>query len=453
MSFIEFISEAYDIVPKSTKDIESLNLKNGSEILQLYIELKAILKEQEIIVIQKTKSKIPSGKVKIFRKFLNKEEKLKGIIQNNLNLFEKGKIFGNGSAGNSKGRSGITTSKRESLQCVILGLLASGYDPIPENYSKVSNYKINEKISNLFDISPEWVFSAESGAKKLLKEFPEMKSMTFHRKSSMVDIIEEKFKELKKETIFDGISMDKWNPADIWCFSFYYNESNLKKELSNINSIKDFNDYLMLKFSKNEIIPVSLKKIESNNPPIKIYNIDKNSSKIIFSGVGLGDKNDYKQPIKTTYIYFIMDNKKRKIQLRSFQGDKMSNYAAEIIGVTSMGGRVGYGQISNILKEVYKIELPKHGTLVKLIEKKDKKIIQDLFKNIENIFGRTSKNEFNHYINNTKDVFLYNKYIGYKIASALKSGSKYQNDNFISMIANFAQSTTNLSSIFVKIGN
>jgi len=360
-----------------------------------------------------------------------------------LSVLEKTKDFGSSGSRNAK-----ITSINEGAQCVFLGIISKGLVPSLSNATKVNNYDIDVNLSEIKKISDHYLQSSIHGANALLKKYPCMSGMNFHRKSRYVKMIDDKYRELNRQVKLFG-SMDKFNPSDIWVFS---NQGlNDLSKLKDIKTWEHFSLFLKEKYDSRDIIGVSLKKVQSKTPPIKLYNYNpkKSLSNYLSSSVGKDDIND---DSKSVYIYFTKDSKKQAIQFRSFQGTGLSNYAGEIIGKTSMAGKVGYGQISDYTKLSFGVSLPEHKTLVKKVQEKSKSLKKEMYVYVKEFYSITQM-DFEKWYDTEDDVYVYTKYIGLFILYHLNQAGKVKQDKFVSLVTSYAYSEIAESSVFIKLGN
>lgn len=150
--------------------------------------------------------------------------------------------------------------------------------------------------------------------------------------------------------IYAGSKKDKWNPADIVLintgktYEEYINELNSTLDGIQLNNL--LHDYAV----SGDIIPISLKKINSNGS-LKSINIDKsinnaNNSEIKPITIQLG--KSYEK--NSTSGNFIISNGISSIQIRKQAGNDNLSVEAKLIGNRLARGGKGISVIKNILK-------------------------------------------------------------------------------------------------------
>ena len=137
-------------------------------------------------------------------------------------------------------------------------------------YAKVNS---DAKIDEILLSDDGWIASSINGA-RLLHKALKRKQYTWHRGSSWVDALENKFKELnRQERIFKNVN--KWTPADIWAVA---RGAENKYNILNASSISELNNELLKAYAERDIIGISLKKI-GKKPKLVQVNYKKIYSK------------------------------------------------------------------------------------------------------------------------------------------------------------------------------
>jgi hypothetical protein len=252
---------AFNIRPKSEKDIKDLKLKKEKVIIELFKAMQANFGklQDEFITID-----ADTEKVKILRSFekmidLNAYKKLyPGITLS----------FGDGTKPSS---TGPTTQEQELITLKIFEELLS---------RKSKNYKsFGEMIKEILVIYPkltkgsDWYKSFELQFNEIDKttHLPNNKFDVFNRDKGFMDyiskLVNSKFGISKK---------DSWNPADIWLIkSSEYKK--YEKKLDEANTIVEVNGILKYAFENNDIVGISLKKTNGKELHYELVNLESNT--------------------------------------------------------------------------------------------------------------------------------------------------------------------------------
>ena len=265
------------------------------------------------------------------------------------------KTFEKGSGGGS-GNTAIV----ESAQCLYCALVFNNGSEIDEKsliskddfenaYSKI---EVDASLDEILSMSSAWKTSSIRGANKLFDTLPRG-NYKFYRNKGVDEEINKAYNRIKNdkvsvlaENISDSVpaSEDKWNPADIWITNKNFNESEIS-DAAEARLVLNFNQFLIDKFNKNELIGVSLKKI-TGQAHIEPMNLTKDRN---IDNVGYGGAT-FNYKTLDTYIDF-KSGSNTSIQFRNFSGSKGSwQGEVGIKGSSAKHGKIGGGAIWEILK-------------------------------------------------------------------------------------------------------
>ena len=361
----------------------------------------------------------------------------------------KSAIFGGG-AGAGGGTE--NTAQTESGQCLWLAaMLEYGNQPIefftPSILKKTMNRIDVGKTSfdEMVSMDSAWQVSAYLSAQKIIKAGYATKKHKLHRDSSAMNYIYKKAKkEAFKNSGISALTDDKWNPGDIWAIE---DGVDLKKELDT-SSIGALNTSLLRLFKERKVVGISLKLVKKE-AKAKEYNVEGSPQNHKFvSGA-----------VKTQRGTFF-SNKGGTVQ---FSGGTMeirpNNYLGankiEIMGKTARGGGAGWGVIMAAGKKYLNVNIPAHGSIKRIAQK----LASGKNKRSELYFYKMAKNAdpsltFDYYMEEirNKDAGWFSaKLAAVMIVHYLNTNKGRKADSFVNAIVNYAASSSDDSSAFVKI--
>ena len=361
----------------------------------------------------------------------------------------KSAIFG---CGAGAGGGTENTAQTESGQCLWLAaMLEYGNQPIefftPSILKKAMNRIDVGKTSfdEMISIDSAWQVSAYLSAQKIIKAGYATKKHKLHRDSSAMNYIYKKAKkEAFKNSGISALTDDKWNPGDIWAIE---DGVDLKKELDT-SSIGALNTSLLRLFKERKVVGISLKLVKKE-AKAKEYNVEGSPQNHKFvSGA-----------VKTQRGTFF-SNKGGTVQ---FSGGTMeirpNNYLGankiEIMGKTARGGGAGWGVIMAAGKRYLNVNIPAHGSIKRIAQK----LASGKNKRSELYFYKMAKNAdpsltFDYYMEEirNKDAGWFSaKLAAVMIVHYLNTNKGRKADSFVNAIVNYAASSSDDSSAFVKI--
>ena len=379
----------------------------------------------------------------------------KNIIK--VDQLKKTKEFG---GGGGSGAGADVTKLAESAQCLYAALAfhvfkrkmkldevitkkhfdaAKKYIDTDENFQKMVS-----------DLPDDWVKSSILGANLLYEKY-RGKNFIFHRGSSAVDKIENAFKQINRtERAFGDIN--KWSPADIYMIKPNKTPDKLLKE----ETLKGLNGEMLKMYQSNEIVGVSLKKMETT---AKYSEINVNKTKGVTSNIGYKEKIIKANTGATLYdsmdVYIRWgDSPKDRLQLRSFgTGDGLTGWQGELKGETANQGKVSLGPISFIIKQHTGVQLPTSNEIATRVKQGDESIcteIYDMAKKL-GVNNLPSKNEHIKKCYEKEAKWRYSKYLGLTLLSIIDGQPKKKADAIVEDIYFYAGSKSSFSAPYAKI--
>lgn len=214
-----------------------------------------------------------------------------------------------------------------------------------EDINDVKNFqksKLAECTNSLTSCLKELDISYHSScirtANQIFRDFPKLSrgNYKFYRGKGIVhDQIYSTFNKLKEGS---GIAnANKWNPADIWIIKEGLSFKTVFKTLG------DFNNYMLKLYNANEVIGVSLKKLDKKGGAHGTPFNTGQSLGATFKGFKAGDSI---VGSKDVYIEFNAQGKSGAVQLRIFSSrPDAGSWQGEIGGKTAAGGKIGGGNM------------------------------------------------------------------------------------------------------------
>lgn len=361
----------------------------------------------------------------------------------------KSAIFGGG-AGAGGGTE--NTAQTESGQCLWLAaMLQYGNQPIEfftPSILKSAMKRIDvggTSFDEMVSMDSAWQVSAYLSAQKIIKAGYANKKHKFHRDSDTMNYIYKKAKkEAFKNSGISALTDDKWNPGDIWAIE---DGVDLKKELDT-SSIGALNTSLLRLFKERKVVGISLKLVKKD-AKAKEYNIEGSPQNHKFvSGA-----------VKTQRGTFF-SNKGGTVE---FSGGTMeirpNNYLGankiEIMGKTARGGGAGWGVIMAAGKRYLNVNIPAHGSIKRIAQKlasgKNKRSELYFYKMAKSADASLTFDYYMEEIRNKDAGWFSAKLAAVMIVHYLNNNKGRKADSFVNAIVNYAASSSDDSSAFVKI--
>lgn len=348
----------------------------------------------------------------------------------------------------------LTTDEHESLSAYFTALkFAKPQTDFTLDDFKGANITVQTRftIDDLFNkASKGWIQSSQLHAERLHRTFGRAGPyvMCQRTQSDFVTNISRKAEELMRK-VGKTMGLDKWNPADMWMV-----KSNLlNTNFDDFESIHELNGFLYDNFKSKDIIGVSLKQAKKT-VKAEVYNFRMGHKPVELDRVPLSlGKRGFLESIDG----FIFYNNGSSIVLRSFK--PTADISAEIQGRFAQGGKVGYGPLQEILKECSKTHIgTKNSDILKSYKANQTRFLKDIYKRARVIDNRlrsisedTFIKEFNKKPANKKESYIVSKVQALETIETLSRVSKDEVECAISKMISYASSSTDISSVFVKV--
>lgn len=399
---------------------------------------------------------IPSGEV--FQIVSDPSTKVK------LSDLQKTKEFG---SSRGSGGGAASTAITEPLQALYFSYVLNinkgiirdaqiSIDELEKAYRYIRTPKTFEKLIESSEFSDEdWQKTFVQSANDYYSWYNSNRNASgpyfIHRDSSFMNSIYDKFRKLQKK---EGLSLqnDKWNPGDVW-LSTSKGEAVITERH---DTLRQYNEAVNQAYMSGDLMGISLKKLGGPKAKIKEFNIP-NVQKHQAPGIRLitlnGERGAQSFFGNAKLILETTDN--RKIDFRSFSRD--SSWQGEIKGKAAAGGKVSHGPINNILKMLNIEQLPPQKKITSIARKPNDRFYREfygLFQKYAKESREYSLEEFVAQIETMdpgdQDAFRFSKYMGSKFLDIL-TRNKQKVSDVLAEIFNYAESSTSVSSAFVKI--
>jgi hypothetical protein len=346
---------------------------------------------------------------------------------------KKSQEFGGGTRGSGGGAD--QTRATESAQCVYAQVIWDNPntkfspDDLKAAYAKVNS---DAKIDEILLSDDGWIASSINGA-RLLHKALKRKEYTWHRGSSWVDALENKFKELnRQEKIFKNVN--KWTPADIWAVARgAENEYNIL----NASSISELNKELLKAYAERDIIGISLKKI-GKKPKLVQVNYKKPFKAPKFTTKTYGKREFF--AAKDGYLYFAG---KGQIQFRTFP-----TFQCEIVATKAKHGKVSYGGISEAMKLAVGRPLTDKKVIERLFKSSPDKFYTQFYQNYSMSNNpKMTKEQFIKKLEGKQVDWLMSKYMVTELFTAIEG----REQQVIEYLYRIAKSQTKDSAVHLKV--
>lgn len=346
---------------------------------------------------------------------------------------KKSQEFGGGTRGSGGGAD--QTRATESAQCVYAQAIWDNPntkfspDELKAAYAKVNS---DAKMDEIFLSDDGWIASSINGARLLHKSL-KRKQYTWHRGSSWVDALENKFKELnRQEKIFKNVN--KWTPADIWAIA---KGAETKYNILNASSISELNNELLKAYAERDIMGISLKKI-GKKPKLVQVNYKKPFKSPKFTSKTYGKRDFFSA--KDGYLYF---TGKGQIQFRTFP-----TFQCEIIGNKAKHGKVSYGGISDAMKMSVGRPLTDKKVVERLFKSSPAKFYSQFYQNYSLTKNpKMTKEQFVKKLEGKQVDWLMSKYMVTELFTAIEG----REQDIVEYLYRIAKSQTKSSAVHLKV--
>ncbi len=158
---------------------------------------------------------------------------------------------------------------------------------------------------------------------------------------------------------------NKWNPADIWLIDYTIIQT-IHNTLNNISNLTELNLIVDYYIKKEQLIPISLKKVIGEQISLKWYNLPSHEAAICTNIIF--PKQSEKS--KTRKIQYTVDDECFILEFRTF--NKLNNIMASVRDEHAYQGKIGFNSVNKIFNMYNAQQIPHFKNLVK-----DKKIKLD----------------------------------------------------------------------------
>lgn len=431
-TFTNFLAEAGNLAPfelykydwrldlfiNKYKEGQPFTVKDGTEAFLVY---------DENIEKQLRNNNNP-GKI-VFKSKDNRALKLGDFV--------KTKEFGGGGGSGAGAAQTKTLESAQAVYCQARWMGKTDYTPEELKAAYDSTF-VDETLENIVNgLSKEYRESCILAAELLYKQFGS-KNYQFYRGSNWVSKLENTFKTLnRREKHF--ANLNKWSPADIYMVSpvgksIKFNEASDLVELNNM---------LIESMRTKDVFGISLKLLKKT-AKISYVNYDSSKKIIKFDKLTTGTKGFFNT--KDIYLFFTLNG---KIQFRTFGG---LTFQGEIKGKNANHGKVSYGPVQTLLKQLKLPPLYQKQFLLNAIDSHDKNVLHDFYSQYTRYSVDGHKFSYDEFVEElyTKDKdWIYSKMIGCQLIDII---SKHRIENeFITACIQYASSSSELSAPFLKI--
>jgi hypothetical protein len=345
---------------------------------------------------------------------------------------KKTQEFGGGTSGSGGGSD--NTRATESAQCVYAQLMwdnpKTQFSP-DELRATFQKTQTDAKLDEILLSDDQWIASSINGA-RILHKVLKKKQYTWHRGSTWVGALENKFKELnREEKLFKNIN--KWTPADIWAVA---RGAENKYNIHDAKSFSDLNNELLKAYAARDIMGISLKKI-GKRPKLSQVNFRKPFVPPQFTKQTFGKKNFY--GAKDGYLY---GSGGFQLQFRTFP-----TFQCEIIGNKAKHGKVSFGGISDAMKEATGRPLTPKKTIEQMLKNKPDMFYDNFWKNYSMTSEKDSKDTLIANLQKKPFEWQVSKYM----VLELFTGIKGREQQVVDYLVRIAKSQTKNSAVHLKV--
>lgn len=362
--------------------------------------------------------------------------------------------------GKGSGGGSDNTDLTESAQCAYcavaqsLGEIKTQEDFLNAVDSVKSMFDTSASLSDIkTKLDSKWIKSSINTANVIvkLKEFKN-KKFIFHRGSDFTNLIKSTFTKVKDTSAIKLSDINKWNPADIWAVNKSWNAEKEFKD-ANISTLLELSDFINLAYNEGNLIGISLKKVVSDKPPVKVFNKpDTENFDIKYKSFKISDSSkDIFSDSKDVYVFLDFHGSDIKIQFRTF--NKATAWQGEIKGKQANAGKIGGGIIISILSYLGKT-LDDSNVIRTNWKAKNNIFAKDFFSLYKKYYvEKIDFEEFKEKLYNPENLdYVVSKYQGLKLIDTLSEMNDDDKNEAIKNIVSYAFSATSVSSVFIKIG-
>ena len=363
---------------------------------------------------------------------------------------------------NSKGSGGgaAQTALVESAQCVYAAMRYYCPNIEKKKAFTVDDFKcgmkhcdVTAKLDEIMSLGKEWQDSSWAGANAIFNTVGG-KGWTFVRGDSTIDdgAVKNAFNRVKGQTNLS--SEDKWNPADIWMVK---DKTKVKKHLDKETTIDCLNNALLQLRVEEQLVGISLKKIEGS-PKIKLLNDipaaeRKQNEKAHFAKYDLTFDNGRKKDNHPMDVYLYYGTSTfEKFQARNFGGPTKGDWKLELKGKSAAQGKIQGKKVQELLKDAKFGTLPEYGATDTWAKAKNGKLDEEIYNLLVKYKAKGLKNKATDLAwikTEAEQAWKYSKYAGLKLLDWVSSHKDA--DQIMKEIYLYASSQSDKSSVYWKL--
>ena len=363
---------------------------------------------------------------------------------------------------NSKGSGGgaAQTALVESAQCVYAAMRYYCPNIEKKKAFTVDDFKcgmkhcdVTAKLDEIMSLGKEWQDSSWAGANAIFNTVGG-KGWTFVRGDSTIDdgAVKNAFNRVKNQTNLS--SEDKWNPADIWMVK---DKTKVKKHLDKETTIDCLNNALLQLRVEEQLVGISLKKIEGS-PKIKLLNDipaaeRKQNEKAHFAKYDLTFDNGRKKDNHPMDVYLYYGTSTfEKFQARNFGGPTKGDWKLELKGKSAAQGKIQGKKVQELLKDAKFGTLPEYGATDTWAKAKNGKLDEEIYNLLVKYKAKGLKNKATDLAwikTEAEQAWKYSKYAGLKLLDWVSTHKDA--DQIMKEIYLYASSQSDKSSVYWKL--
>jgi hypothetical protein len=341
----------------------------------------------------------------------------------------------------------LNTDQQETLQGIFIAAKmmkpATKYS-MADLQAAQRNVQSKFTIDDLYEIAGKgWIESSRLAAEATYEFLGRQNVVVCQRsKSKFVTNISNAATQLIRES-GKSMGIDKWNPADIWLVK----KNMLSHNFKQYTSIIDLNEFIYASYKSKDIVGVSLKATKKK-ATVKIFND--------------GIKQEFKYESFRPGASFVksMGNEifftGGKITFRLF--GKPADVIGEINGKHAAGGKVGGGPLFRIMREFdKKFQVPAWKDIMAMYENKPEFVISHLYKDMQKLApaeaADITEDQYAKAIEEkgNSETYVISKWHANEVVHSFERMKKDVRDDCIAAILGYASSSTEISSIFIKV--
>ena len=363
---------------------------------------------------------------------------------------------------NSKGSGGgaAQTALVESAQCVYAAMRYYCPNIEKKKAFTIDDFKcgmkhcdVSSKLDEIMSLGKDWQESSWAGANEIFNKVGG-KGWTFVRGDVTIDdgAVKNAFNRVKNQTNLS--SEDKWNPADIWMVK---DKTKVKKHLDKETTIDCLNNALLQLRIDEQLVGISLKKIEGS-PKMKLLNDipaveRKKNEKAKFEKYDLTFDNGRQKDSHPMDVYLYYGKSTfEKFQARNFGGPTKGDWKLELKGKSAAQGKIQGKKVQELLKDGKFGTLPEYGGTDTWSNAKKGKLDDEIYKLLVKYKAKGLKNKATDLAwikDEAEQAWKYSKYAGLKLLDWVSSHKDA--DQIIKEIYLYASSQSDKSSVYWKL--